>query len=158
MAKSIAVLVWALALAACQTGAVNDINSPYYRIRSDSRLVLKQELNIPSGRAHVKFQHGTVVGGVDEYTINCEFRVRNLGPSVIQPESFLVTRGERPQEWVSQPIILRLYRVLYLKSDKQPDVLQLVCQKWVDPYIGRDVTVPEMREALGEYFVFEFAE
>ena len=48
--------------------------------------------------------------------------------------------------------------VIYLQSDTQPDVLRLTCQDWDGPLMGTDITVPEIRDALGAYFNFEFAQ
>lgn len=151
-------LIYLSLLLGCQTAAMNDINSPAFVIRSGSKLVLNRELNIPSGKAHVKLQHGEVVGGANEYSVNCQFRVRNLGPQVVPPGVFGITRAGEGQEWVSHPGIMRFYRVLSLKSAEQPDVLKLLCQRWSDPRMGRSISVPDMREALGDYISFEFAQ
>jgi len=147
-----------LFLAGCQTAAMKDVESFAYRIPSGSRLLLKQDLNIPAGNAHVKFQRGKPVGGVDEYTVNCEFRVRNLGPQSVHPDTFVITDASDGRELISRPYIVRFYKVLRLKSEQQPDVARLTCQQWNEPLMGRNISVPQMREALGEYFVFEFAE
>jgi hypothetical protein len=47
---------------------------------------------------------------------------------------------------------------MYLQSDSQPDVMHLTCQDWDGPLLGRDISVAEMREALGGIFSFEFAQ
>ena len=52
---------------------------------------------------------------------------------------------------------MKFYRVMYLQSDTQPGVMQLTCQDWDGPLQGKDITVPEMREALGNIAGFEFA-
>jgi hypothetical protein len=71
-----------------------------------------------------------VTFGAGYYEGNCEFEVRTLGPGTVQPDTFLITR--------------------------QPDVLQLICQDWDGPLLGRDISVAEMRTALGDTFSFEF--
>jgi hypothetical protein len=144
-------------LAGCQTAALNDVDSPYYRVRAGSTLVLHQELNIPQGQAHVRFSKGRPVGGNSGYTVSCRFDVRNLGPQLIHPDTFLITRVENPQEWISQPTIMEFSKIFYLKSATQPDVLDLNCQEWNDPLMGRDISVPQVREALGQYFTLELA-
>ena len=90
--------------------------------------------------------------------MNCRFNVRSLGPATITPERFVIRRAEAPEEWVLQPTVRRYYRVLYLQSNEQADVMNLTCQHWDDGRGGRDVTVAQMREALGQYFAFEFAQ
>ncbi len=142
-------------LSACNTAATRDVNSPYYRIPSGSKLIQKQEIRIPVKKAHVRFQHGRLRDGVDQYTPNCRFNVNDLGPSVIQPDTYLVTRAEMLWEWVSRPGIMRFYRIIYLKSDQQPDVLNMTCGIWDGPLEGIDISVPQIQEALGDYFIFE---
>ena len=136
----------------------NDINSPFFYIRPGSKLVLHQDVDIGAGRAHASFQHGKVVAGLDNYTVGCELDVRNLGPGTVSAGTFVISRAESSQEWISHPNIMRFYRVIYLRSDTQPDVLRLTCQYWDGPLLGRDVTIPEIRDALGGYFSFEFAQ
>jgi len=156
--KKMFLLVFAIALAGCRTPATYDVNSFAFIIPKGSKLALKQELTIPTGSAHINFQQGRQAGGVDEYTVNCQFRVRNLGPQDIQPDTFLITNAGDGEEWVSAPGIKRFYKNLFLKSDKQAEVLTMICQVWATPPWGRSISVPQMREALGDYFSFEFAE
>jgi hypothetical protein len=135
-----------------------DVNSQFFYIRPGSSLILHQDVNIPNERAHVSFQHGQLVAGLDNYAVGCELAVRKLGPGVVSAGTFTVSRAESSQEWISRPSIMQFYRVIYLKSDTQPDVLTLTCQDWDGPLQGKDISVPEMREALGGYFSFEFAQ
>jgi hypothetical protein len=51
---------------------------------------------------------------------------------------------------------MRFYRILHLKSAAQPDVLQLMCQDWDGPMLGRNVSIPEMRAALGDVITLDF--
>lgn len=145
-------LAMAVLSGACahNTAAKRDINSPYFEIKPGSKLILHHALEIPAERAHVTFGSGNYEG-------NCEFEVRTLGPGVVQPDTFVVTRSWSDREWISQPNIMRFYRVLRLQSERQPDVLQLVCQDWDGPLLGRNISVPEMRTSLGDTFSFEFA-
>jgi hypothetical protein len=46
---------------------------------------------------------------------------------------------------------------MYLQSESQPGVLRLTCHDWDGPLMGKDISVPEMREALGGIFSFVFA-
>ena len=136
----------------------DDVDSQFFYIRPGSKLILHQEVNIPKERSHTSFQHGKVVSGLDNYTVGCVLDVRNLGPGMVSAETFTISRAESSQEWISRPNIMRFYRVIYLQSDAQPDVLRLTCQDWDGPLLGTDISVPEMREALGSYFTFEFAQ
>ena len=144
-------------IAGCQTTATTDINSLWFKIRPGSTLVLNKPVEIPAGMAHIDLQNGQLSGGVDEYTVNCTFEVENLGPHTVIPDTFLITDTSDAQEWISQPDILRFYKVLRLKSERQPEVLKLVCQDWDGPLMGRPVTVGEIEKAVGAYFSFKFA-
>jgi len=136
----------------------DDIDSQFFYIRPGSKLILHKDVTIPKERSHTSFQHGKVVPGLDNYTVGCVLDVRNLGPGMVSAETFTISRAESSQEWISQPNIMRFYRVIYLQSDTQPDVLRLTCQDWDGPLMGTDITVPEIRDALGSYFSFEFAQ
>ena len=134
-----------------------DVNSEFYKIPPGSKLVLHRTLNIPAGSAHIVIQPGRSGAGTNHYAVNCEFHVRTLGPVEVQPDTFTITRAENSQEWINQPVIMRFYRVLYLHSATQPDVLKLICEDWDGPLLGRKVSIPEMREALGDTISLEFA-
>jgi hypothetical protein len=136
----------------------DDIDSQFFYIRPGSKLILHQDVTIPKERSHASFQHGKVVSGLDNYTVGCVLDVRNLGPGMVSAGIFTISRAESSQEWISRPNIMRFYRVIYLQSDAQPDVLRLTCQDWDGPLLGTDISVPEIREALGSYFTFEFAQ
>ncbi len=149
--------LFAVVLAGCHTAASYDINSSGYRIPPGSSLTVNKELPIPAGQRHVKLQHGQPVAGVDEFKMNCQLWVYDLGVESIRPGSFRITRTGEGREWELQPTVLRFFRVLHLRSEAQPEVLKLVCQKSDDPLGGRNPTVPQMQEALGGYITFEFA-
>lgn len=155
--KSICRGVGVTLLAGCQTVATNDPAKINFRIPPGSKLVLNRELTIPAGVAHVMLQHGEVGLAANEFDVNCRFEVRDLGPRVIQPDSFLITRSGSQREWIDQPTIMRFYKVFHLKSERQADIMPMTCQYWNYPFIGRPVTIREVQEALGGYFSFEFA-
>ena len=136
----------------------DDVDSPFFYIRPGSTLILHQDVAIASGKAHASFQHGKRVPGLDNYTVGCELEVRDLGPATVSAGRFTVSRAESSQEWISHPNIMRFYRTIYLKSAEQPNVLHLTCQDWDGPLMGQDISVPEIREALGGYMSFEFAQ
>ena len=144
-------------LAGCEAVATKDTGRIDFRIPPGSRLVLNRELTIPAGVAHVVFQDGEPGSAANEFEVNCRFEVRDLGPRVIQPDSFLITRWGSQREWVNEPNILRFYKVFYLASERQSDILPMTCQVWNYPLLGRPVTIREVQEALGRYFTFEFA-
>jgi len=133
-----------------------DINSQFYEIPAGSKLILNRPLDIPADRAHVDIQSGRSGAGANQYAVNCQLEVRTLGPGRVQPDTFDISRAENSKEWVSQPSIMRFYRILHLKSSTQPDVMNLMCQDWDGPLLGRKVSIPEMRAALGDVITLEF--
>ena len=148
----------AMLLAGCEVlqAQKSDINSEFYKVPAGSKLILNRPLEIPAGRAHVVIQSGRSGAGANQYAVNCQLEVRTLGPGRVQPDTFDISWAENTQEWVSQPNIMRFYRVLHLKSATQPDVLNLMCQDWDGPLLGRNVSIPEMRAALGDVITLEF--
>jgi hypothetical protein len=50
---------------------------------------------------------------------------------------------------------MRYFRILYLTSEQQPDVLNMTCNIWNDPVGALDLSMPQILEALGDYFDFE---
>jgi hypothetical protein len=151
-------VLFALFLAGCQTTATTDVNSVWFKIRPGSTLALTRPVEIPAGEAHIDLQNGQLSGAVDEYTVNCSFRIENLGPHTVAPDTFQITDASDSQEWISQPDIMRFYKELRLKSERQPEVLKLVCQDWDGPLQGRPVSVGEIEKAVGAYFTFQFAQ
>ena len=145
-------------LAGCEAmlAQKNDIDSQFYTIPAGSKLILNRPLDIPAGKAHVVIQPGRSGAGTNQYAVNCQLEVRNLGPGSVQPDTFDISWAENTREWVSQPNIMRFYRVLHLKSATQPDVLQLMCQDWDGPLLGKYVSIPEIRAALGDVITLEF--
>jgi hypothetical protein len=155
--KGICRLVGVALLAGCQTMASNDPARISFRIPPGSKLTLNRELTIPAGVAHVILQHGEAGSAANEFEVNCRFEVRDLGPRVIQPDTFLITRWGSQRDWVNEPNTLRFYKFFHLESERQTDILPMTCQVWNYPLIGRPVTIREVQEALGGYFTFEFA-
>jgi hypothetical protein len=155
--KGLLGLVIAALLGGCQSVGTNDPASINFRIPHGSRLVLNRELTIPAGVAHVIMQQGEPGPAANEFEVNCTFEVRDLGPRVIQPDSFLITRWSSQRKWINQPSTLSFYKVFHLQSERQADIMPMTCQVWSDPLIGRPVTIRQVQEALGNYFTFEFA-
>jgi len=154
----IALTLIAIALAGCNTAQTRDVNSPFYKVPIGSEIILNKDLDIPEGQAHISLQDGIPNTGVGNYNVSCTFNVRNLGPSTIKAGTFTVRETSPGQEWVSQPNIMRFYRQFRFTPDSQPDVLNFVCQDWDGPMLGRPISVPEMRKAVGDYVSFKFAQ
>jgi len=153
-------LLLAVSLAGCSNpmAVSKDVNSRYYSIPSGSKLILHQDLNVPAGKAHINIQNGRTAAGLDNWTVGCELEVRKLGPGVVTADTFTITRAEVSREWINRPSTMRFYRTLYLKSDNQPNVMNMECQYWSYPLEGDVIPVSEMREALGSVASLEFVQ
>ena len=152
MLKKLTILLCTALLAGCQTPAMRDPDSPFFVIPAGAVLELRQALDIPAGQAHVKFQHGRITGSFDDYTVGCRLNVKDLGPGVLQPGRFPVTSAAVDETWEMYPTLKAFHRILYLKSEQPPEVQSLRCRYLTGPREGRDISVPQVREALGDYF------
>ena len=166
--------VLAAVFTGCQT--LEDKGAAYYQIREGSTLVLNQELQIPADAARVSIQNGEVrpYGLVNEFSPYCEFEVVQVKPTAqsVTPDEFVIHRvvhrtfsvSLSPGTTASLGLTIGLSggdgprqtfyaTVLYLHSDRQPDVLKLTCEsdRRVFPGIAyaRHLTVSEIQEALG---------
>ena len=152
------IMLLVISVTACNTAATRDIASPEYKIPVGSKITLHKDLKIPAGESHVVLQDGTPGSAANEYKANCRFIIKQLGPSAIQPAIFTVRETSSQRDWGDQPDIMRFYREFRLESDKQQGITRFVCQKWDGPMMGKPVTVPEMRDAVGDYISFEFSQ
>jgi hypothetical protein len=156
--KHVFIVISAMLLAGCQSMSSTSESSIWFKVKPGSRLVLNKALEIPSGQAHIKLQQGALTEVVDEYTVNCSFEVKNPGPQTINPDTFLITNVSSQREWISQPDTMDFYMVFRLQSAQHADVEKLVCGYWDGPLSGKPVTVKHVKQALGEYVTFEFAD
>ncbi len=125
---------------------------------------LRQDLIFPPGQAGV-FIQGTRIGDRYRYDADCRLEVRTLSetPRAVAADRFIVERVV--QEWerftlqetglrrvrmdVDGPALLRFTTVLYLHSDRQPDVFRLVCSHLQDSAQNpRYLTANEIRTVL----------
>ena len=158
MKKSILFLAAAI-VSSCATMSSDDPGSLAFSIPEGSTLSLNKKLSISASDTHAVIQHGkeTTDRDKNDYAINCRLDVKKFGPRTIEPEDFTVTRTEDGQNWISQPSIMRFYTEIYLSSDKDTDIIKMVCQEYGDQ-TDRNFTVAEMQTALGDYVSFTFAE
>ena len=167
-----------LLLGACVMPAELNEASPYFIIPAGSRLILNTELEIPPHRTTLFLQHGQVLpySQVNQYYPHCVFEVWALSDQarIVRPDVFLIHK-------VRQDILLSLIRrhktlglvpvsddapvshrvyanLIYLKSDRQPDVYRLICQQLEDvASLPRHVTLSEIRASLGTVFSLRLA-
>ena len=155
-------------LVACATGPVDPENSPFYNIPVGTSVVLHQALTIPADKAAVFIQNGEVktFRDIDKYYPHCKFEVSTIKESnqTIQPDTFIIhksTTDEHVQLNQSMfrhvslnggdgPPFIEMYRLMYLRSEKQPDVFRLSCGIWAISPNYYQLTVKEVRHALGK--------
>jgi len=156
--KTVNATAIALVLAGCQSMATNDRNSIWFKMPPGSELVLNRELTIPAQQAHIMLQHGKPLQAANSLDVACRFEIRDLGPRVIQPETFLITGYSNQQMWENYPHTMRYYKTLRLKSERLPGIMPMVCEYFVWPLLGRPITQAQVEEALGDYFSFRLPE
>jgi hypothetical protein len=122
-------------------------------------------LTIPPDQAGV-FVSGTPIGDRYRYEAVCRLEVRTVDATfrTVTPDRFTVERVRQEWERFSQresglrrvglfgrdgPALLRFTTILYLRSDRQPDVFRLVCSHLQDSAQNpRYLTAAEIRTVL----------
>jgi len=179
----IAALTAAWLLAACGPLLIRDEATRNYVPLTEAVLELHRDVVVTPERARVFFQQGEVQPGVNEYRPHCELTIRKLAdrPQTIRADHFSVERVSADIVHVvtSGDVVVamnagfqltsgggdgggdgegRLMKVytLYLHSDRQPDVLSLVCGGAFDlPALASRPSLQDIQTALGDYATLE---
>lgn len=178
------VLILFLLLTACQIPPERGEQAPaYLAITPGSELFLNQPLSIMPNSVSAYLQYGELMAfrEVDRYYANCKFELYSISESKreVKPDRFLITRVTSAEEIVSWqmprlasgdvgigfvfgkdgggPTAVIYTVIIYLKSMGQPDVFRLSCQHWDDPAMGVQLTVAEVRQALGHVMTLKIA-
>lgn len=162
MHRSRLLLAPAFLVAACATQTSTDGGGESIRLAGDEQFTLTQPLTIPNGWARIPIQDGEVLDNrrdIQQSRAYCELETGTVArpdnPNVVQPDEFASSRLTYFRS-ISVDRSPRTYSVkVQLSSDKQPDVRRLQCHRTSDPLFSTDVSVQEIREALGS--VIEFA-
>ena len=172
----------ALLLGACGGSQVaRDENSQFFSIPVGSTFTLNRELTVDPDRTSVHLQNGRVspVRGIDIYRPNCKFELFTISERArtVEPDTFVVTRIVDQLEDVSTqrplyaslsvaegggggnggPLHQNYSTIMWLESNKQPDVFRLSCRRWDFINLGEYLSINEMRQALGDYFTLTLA-
>ena len=171
-------LIFTVLLGACDNSQlVKDENSQFYSVSPGSTFTLNRELTIQPDQTSVYLQYGKIelVGDIDFYKPHCKFELYTISEQarIVRPDTFVVTRIVDQSEDVSTewpmyaglglaygeyPVHLTYSTTMYLESGVQPDVFRMTCKWWDDPALGEDLSINEMRQALGEYFTLRLAD
>ena len=165
------------AAAGCQSYVVQDTAADRYVPLVGGELVLHRELTIPPGTAHVYMQRGQVVRGRNLYDTSCGVEVTDVRDALqtVRPDRFAIVRagagmdehltaaprhlaalgigvrmgGLLAAEDNGTPMVMYVI-VMRLKSEDQPNVLNLTCRSAMDfpAYVDR-LSLQQMQAALG---------
>ena len=154
-------------IVACSSAPVDAENSPFYNIPVGTSVVLHQALTIPADKAAVFIQNGEVkkFRDIDKYYPHCKFEVSTIKQTnqTIQPDTFIIHKSTTDEQvQVNQsmfrhvalnggdgPPFIEMYRLMYLRSEQQPDVFRLSCGIWAISPNYYQLTLKEMRHTLG---------
>jgi hypothetical protein len=172
-----------LLLAACGPLLIRDEATRGYVPLRDASLELHRDVVIPPERARVFFQQGVVQPGINEYRPHCELTIRILAdrPQTIHADHFTVERVSADIVHVvtsgnvvvavtaefqlssgggdgggdGEGRLMKTY-TLYLHSDRQPEVLSLVCGGAFDlPALALKPSLQDIGTALGDNATLE---
>jgi len=149
-------------------------------VKPGSILKLERELTILPHKAGVRLQYGNITSykETDWWYPNCRFEVyRPLDTAqIIRPEEFTITGVSTKNQLVSSdhiqlaalgaginigqssgggPMGEEMTTIFHLKSETQPEVKQLFCQKYFRVMESRYLMLDEVQQALGSFFAFQ---
>jgi hypothetical protein len=177
-------LAFFLFLSACQSWDTRNADSPYYRIPAGSTLTLSKDLNIPAGNAAVYIQNGQIAassGQVRGYDAHCilEMRASKDAPQPVRADQFVIlkVREETRLAYADSTLLAGNFHttiagnnidggpgqkvhstLLDLRSERQPEVFRLTCQRWDDrSYNTTPLTVSEIRKTLSDVFTLKLS-
>jgi len=151
------ILILMLCLPSCSTLQSDDPASLAFVIPAGSKLVVRETVPIDHNNTHASIQFGKFIsdGGRQDYEVNCRIDFRDFGPREIEPETYRITRSEDGNQWISQPAIMRYYTEVYLESDKDTDIIKMVCQQY-GSQTDNHFTVADMQATLGDIARFAY--
>ena len=150
-------------------------DSPYVVVPAGSVLRLNQDIVIPAERARVYMQAGEIKPHklIDSYYPNCSLLVNEVLDSqqIVKKDEFYIYNvrqtsalaGERLAflntgmrgAGDSGPGFSPYVTTLYLRSERQPQVLLLHCEHWEAPSDAEYLSIKQIRKALGNIMTLE---
>lgn len=169
-------LLIACLLSACASQRVFDENSPFSSIPVGSILVLNQLIEIEPSRVAVYLQDGKLLAYplLNHYRPHCKFEVYTIAdePRSVEPDSFQITQVHDTTLMTSLRsltvadnsmvvdgggYIVTYSTIMYLFSEKQPDVYRMSCMHWDEITERRYLSVKEIRDAMGDLFSLQIS-
>jgi len=165
----------ALLLSSCVMNTTQPTSFAYEILKPGASLVLLQSIRFPGYSAAVTIQYGELRTGfrLDQYYPNCRLELRSQSPNprIIEPDRFTIYKVHTNIEYVmNKPVMTagfglhladgtsdQIYStILYLKSEKQPEVELLSCQRWEDPTnFPEHLSVDQIKQTLDGFFTLE---
>lgn len=166
MKRTLLIPLVATVLSGCQSAPQAGGAGPllYEAVRGRT-IVLNKPVTVVANQARAYLQGGVEVTAqqVSRDSPHCEVEVRTLSPAptVVQPDRFTVTRIRNPEEGSEGfgTAFMSAFRSgttkytteMRVKSEKQPDVLQITCSNEMDTTRGHHLTVRQFNSAVGGY-------
>ena len=126
-------------------------------LRKGDSAQLNKAFTVPELYSHIILQDGNVVTqhSLQIYNISCIIDVSRLGPETYLPADFEVSKVSYNEEWYSSTAgTIRYYTEIHLKPEKQGDSMTLTCQLVDDTMKHHSFPLSEIRQAVGDYFIF----
>lgn len=171
MRAGLLTLFIAVILPACAHYDEHDETSYFYTVPEGSSLTLNRSVIILPEQVSVYMQDGRLIelALIDRYQPYCKFEVYRIAETSrdVKPDRFTITRVVEDTEMTSAfpmppvasfgfasgiPAVYTYSTYFSLHSDKQPDVFRMTCMHWESIIDDHYLTVPQMREAMGELF------
>lgn len=156
-----------------------DFDAPHSKPAAGAIVQLNQTLTFQRGSSRSYIQHGLAqnFNGIDEREPWCQFYRYEPAAALktmrtIGPDSFTITGSSQRMELVeiqpARPVVLlastiflpsmkdndpnavTLATIMQIKSAKQPEVVELKCAVFDDPYRYNYVSVNKIRQTLGQ--------
>lgn len=182
LAMRFAAVLPLIALSACQIPPDQREAAHFYQVPSGSTLILNRRIVIPPYELKIYIQNGRLARGANQVYPFCKFEVRNKKdhPQIVEPGEFRIYRVDPVRSLfvtADSPYLLagallsgtifehegkptpEVYGSrMFLRSDQQPEVYQLVCGHLQDPNIeARYLSINQIRETLGDTFTLKLA-
>lgn len=169
-------------LAGCQNifEVAKDENSPYYLVPVGSKLILNQELTIPVGKAGIYIQNGKALPNANyrQYYSHCRFELLTVSETTqsVKPDEFIIHKVTRERGFMGHTNRIQLAglnliagmgdkdsgrddefhgTLMYLRSERQPDVYRIYCGEWGELFHVRLMSIRDIRKQLDKIFTLE---
>ena len=165
MQRLILTLPFAYLLASCAAQEpITDESDFRMGIPTGSRFTLTQDVTVPEGWARVTIQNGAVVDSrrdINRSQPFCELGTDSVSrgePQVVTADEFVGGSAVRSRSTTIGREDKTYTTRITLRSEQQPNVRTLTCEQTGDPMFSRDLTITQIRTALGGIIELQLAQ